>query len=95
MTIAEQSFYDEIQRVRGVIKNNKKYEPIVCDILKYGTRNWITECTLRKRYGLGFIWDVVTSLAVKEQEELYLYVITNPMINIDLAKSKLKELKGL
>lgn len=95
MTIAERAFYNEIQRVRGVIKNNKKFEPIVCDILKYGTRNWLMECTAQKRYGLSFIWDVVTSLPHKEQEELYLYVITNPMINANLAQLKLRELKGL
>lgn len=66
----------KIEEARGAIKNQTKYQTMVDEIELYATKYWIDEC-LTKRFGLNFIWEVVTTLNKDAQIELALRINNN------------------
>lgn len=95
MTYQEKVFFESVQNTRGVIKNKKKFEPIVCDILNFGSSEWIYEANILKRFGLQFICNVVMTFNKVQQKELLNNInkYNNPTIKLakfeyDLLKAK-------
>lgn len=86
MTTAEKLFMDKIEFNRGFIKNKKKFDDIVCDIYSHGTVRWKDECTELKRFGLQFVWNVVTRLSFTDQELLMDEI--NSLTRCDIAQAK-------
>lgn len=60
---------NNIEEVRGIIKNKKKYEPMIDDINTYGSNKIIRECYERKTFGIEFIWDLVIKANIHEQDD--------------------------
>lgn len=94
MTTIEYAFYKKIELNRGSIKNINKFEPIVCDILDYGIYEWRNEAILLKRFGLQFIWEVVTTLNPVHQLELIKDINSLKIINITNAKFEFAKIKA-
>ena len=76
----------KIEDNRGVIKNKKKFEPMINDIFKYGSQDWIKECYMQKRFGLTFIWEVVTTLKISDQKLLIKDINNAGSKSINMAK---------
>lgn len=93
MTIAEKMFFNRIEIVRGVIKNKKKFEPIVCDIYSHGSHRWINEAKELKRFGLQFIYEVTTTLSLIHQNELLDNINKLHKPNIRTAKTEFSLIK--
>ncbi len=93
MNIVEKEFFYRIEENRGIIKNKKKFEPIVCDILSLGNNQWLEECTKHKHFGLSFIWEVVTTLDADNQHLLFNKIFSLEKVNISNARMLFSSIK--
>lgn len=54
---------------RGIIKNKKKYHPIICDIVKMSINSVLSELVDKKNFGIEFIHTLAIELTHAEQNE--------------------------
>jgi len=93
MTTKQLKLVTKVESNRGVIKSRKHID-MLCDISDYAIDEWIKELEEQKHFGIKFVWDVVTSLNIKDQRLLFIDIFSGiSPVNITNAKMKFRNIK--
>lgn len=93
MTAIQRQFIEKVELNRGNIKS-LNHKDMLCDISDYASNSWIEELEEHKHFGIKFIWEITTELAMSKQIDLFNNIFGGvEKVNIANARMKFEKIK--